>query len=197
MDIQEQKTILLVEDDVLISMATTLTIKGFGYKVISAYSGEEAVETALSSEQIDLILIDLGLGKGIDGTEAARQILGEKIIPIVFLTSHPEQEYVDKVKEITRYGYLLKNSGDFVLRSSIEMAFELFEANRQMAEEILQRAYAEKLLQQRTEALSTFNRAMIGREQRIIEMKEEVNALCRELGLEPKYPPVWRKGSES
>ncbi|MGV8119070.1 MAG: PAS domain-containing protein [Candidatus Xenobiia bacterium LiM19] len=33
------------------------------------------------------------------------------------------------MRGITRYGYVLKNSGDFVLLSSIEMAFELFEAH--------------------------------------------------------------------
>ncbi|MFH0792759.1 MAG: PAS domain S-box protein, partial [bacterium] len=54
-----------------------------------------------------------------------------------------------------------------------------------------------ELLQKRAAELETFNQAMVGREQRIIEMKEEVNALCRELRREPKYPPVWRKGAES
>jgi hypothetical protein len=40
---------------------------------------------------------------------------------------------VDKVSGVTRYGYVVKNSGDFVLQSSIEMAFELFEARRESA----------------------------------------------------------------
>jgi PAS domain S-box-containing protein len=48
----------------------------------------------------------------------------------VFLTSHAEREMVERVRGITRYGYVIKNSGDFVLRSSIEMAFELFESHR-------------------------------------------------------------------
>jgi PAS domain S-box-containing protein len=37
---------------------------------------------------------------------------------------------VDKVKNITNYGYIIKNSGEFVLIESIEMAFDLFEARR-------------------------------------------------------------------
>jgi PAS domain S-box-containing protein len=78
--------------------------------------------------------MDINLGKGIDGTEAARQILNRHNIPIVFLTSHSEKEYVDRVKEITRYGYVIKNSGDFVLQSSIEMAFELFESHQKTKE---------------------------------------------------------------
>ena len=41
---------------------------------------------------------------------------------------------VDKVKGITRYGYVLKNAGEFILLESIQMAFELFEANQQIKE---------------------------------------------------------------
>jgi hypothetical protein len=33
---------------------------------------------------------------------------------------------------------------------------------------------------------------MIDREKRIIEIKEEVNLLREEMGLEPAYPPVWK-----
>ena len=51
-------------------------------------------------------------------------------MPIVFLTSHAERETVERVRGITRYGYVVKDSGDFVLQSSIEMAFELFGAHR-------------------------------------------------------------------
>ncbi len=41
--------------------------------------------------------------------------------------------------------------------------------------------------------LEAFNEAMVEREMRIIEMKEEVNGLAAELGREAPYPPVWRE----
>ena len=123
--VTEQQTILLVEDEVFIAMAQEKKLSQFGYNVITACSGEEAVALACGDTSIDLILMDIDLGRGIDGTEAARQILDCIHIPIVFLTSHAEREMVEKVRGITRYGYIIKNSGEFVLRSSIEMAFEL------------------------------------------------------------------------
>ncbi len=124
------KTILVVEDEAIISIITSKALKRFGYEVVPVNSGEKAVEAATEHMDLSLILMDINLGEGIDGTEAARQILSARDIPIVFHTSHSEREMVEKVRGITRYGYVVKSSGDFVLQSSIEMAFELFEANR-------------------------------------------------------------------
>ncbi|HOW81918.1 MAG TPA: PAS domain S-box protein [Spirochaetota bacterium] len=128
------KKILLVEDETVTSTAETKIIAGFGYEVIPAFSGEDAVKISLEDDEIRLVLMDINLGEGIDGTEAARRIMAARNLPIVFLTSHSEKEYVDRVREITRYGYIIKNSGNFVLQSSIEMAFELFDAHQRILE---------------------------------------------------------------
>jgi len=127
-DEASRRTILLVEDQAVIAMDETKRIERFGYDVITSHSGEEAVDLCQENTNIHLVLMDIDLGSGMDGTEAATRILENREIPIVFLTSHTEKEYVDRVKQITRYRYILKNSGDFVLQSSIEMAFELFDA---------------------------------------------------------------------
>lgn len=126
-----RKTILLVEDEIILSRAESIIVEGFGYEVVAAHDGETAIDMVSGDRKIDLILMDIDLGGAVDGPEAARRILEKRNVPIVFLTSHTESDYVDRVKEITRYGYVIKNSGDFVLRSSIDMAFELFEAKMQ------------------------------------------------------------------
>jgi PAS domain S-box-containing protein len=124
-----KRTVLLVEDEAIIAIASAKKIRTFGYEVVSAGTGEKAVEIALGERSPDIVLMDIDLGAGMDGTEAASRILARREMPIVFLSSHSEEEYLDRVKKITRFGYVIKNSGDFVLRSSIDMAFELFEAN--------------------------------------------------------------------
>ncbi len=123
------KTILLVEDELIIAMNETEILENYGYSVVTVTTAEEAVET-VERDGVDLILMDIDLGAGrMDGTRAAQEILKTKELPIVFLTSHAEKEMVDRVKGITRYGYVLKNSGEFVLLEAITMAFELFEAH--------------------------------------------------------------------
>jgi|GEM_PF-858805 len=122
-------TILIVDDEQLIAQYTAVLLADYGYKTKLSYTGESAVQTVKESNNIDLILMDIDLGPGLNGPEAAQVILKDYNLPIVFITSHSEQEMVEKVRSITRYGYVIKNSGDFVLLSSIEMAFELFDAH--------------------------------------------------------------------
>jgi PAS domain S-box-containing protein len=54
-------------------------------------------------------------------------------------------------------------------------------------DDITERKRAEKALQAANEELTRFNRAMVGRELRLIEMKKEVNDLCTSAGLPPRY----------
>jgi PAS domain S-box-containing protein len=125
---EKQKTILLVEDEELLAMAEKDILENFGYNVVMANSGEEAVEIVGKTPAIDLVLMDINLGAGIDGTEAAVLILRHRDIPVVFLSSHTEPEIVEKTEKITSYGYVVKASGSTVLDASIKMAFKLFEA---------------------------------------------------------------------
>ncbi|HOO72930.1 MAG TPA: PAS domain S-box protein [Spirochaetota bacterium] len=127
------RTILIVENEAVIALNQAETVKSFGYQVMIANSGEQALDFIENSNDIGLVLMDIDLGKGMDGPQTAREILARRDIPIVFLTSHAEREIVEKVRGITRYGYVIKNSGDFVLQSSIEMAYDLFDANNKLS----------------------------------------------------------------
>ncbi len=123
-----QKTILLVEDEALIAMDEKSTLEDYGYSVITAHSGEDAVQIVDSGKTVDLILMDINLGEGMDGTDAAKIILENHDLPLIFLSSHTEREVVEKTEGITSYGYIVKNSGETVLIQSIKMAFRLFNA---------------------------------------------------------------------
>lgn len=126
--------ILLVEDEALISMTETFFLKSKGYFVISASTGDKALNIIRNNEDIDLVLMDIELGRGLSGAETAEQILAVRELPIIFLTSHSGREIVEKASGITRYGYIAKNSGDYILLSTIEMALGLFDANRKLRE---------------------------------------------------------------
>jgi len=128
--VKDNKSILLVEDEFLIAMGKQQELEKYGYTVQHVNTGEKAVE--MSKENIDLILMDIDLGKGIDGTDAAEFILKERDIPVVFLSSHMDPEVVEKTERITSYGYVVKSSSITVLDASIKMAFKLFDAQKKI-----------------------------------------------------------------
>ncbi len=120
-----KKTILLVEDEMITSLAETAMLKRNGYAVVAASSGLEAVQIVRERGDIDLVLTDINLGDGIDGVEAARIMMSERDLPVIFLSSHTEKEVADTVRSVSRYGYIAKSSGENVILASIEMAFKL------------------------------------------------------------------------
>jgi len=127
---QNPKTLLLVEDDSIIALGEKRSLEKYGYSVVHVSTGEAAIEAANATAGIDLILMDINLGAGIDGTEAAEIILADHEVPVVFVSSHSEREIVEKTERITSYGYVLKNSSITVLDASIKMAFKLFDEKK-------------------------------------------------------------------
>ncbi len=119
------KTLLLVEDEAIIAMEESSILRRRGFKVVSVSSGEGAVRLIADGEGIDLVLMDIDLGHGMDGTEAARKILEIRKIPIVFLSSHTDPDIVDRTEKIASYGYVVKQAGETVLIASVRMAFRL------------------------------------------------------------------------
>ena len=130
-----KKTLLLVEDEALIAVAQKRSLEKQDYSVIAANTGAKAVELFRNNPSIDLVLMDIDLGPGMDGTQAAREMLAVRPVPVVFLSSHSEPAVVDKTDLITSYGYVVKNAGSTVLEASIRMAFRLFEATAELAKE--------------------------------------------------------------
>jgi PAS domain S-box-containing protein len=120
--------LLLVEDEALIAMGEKLVLERLGYRVTIAATGEQAVSTVERDASVRLVLMDVDLGRGMDGTEAAARILALRDVPVVFLSSHTEPEVVSKTEAVTSYGYVVKESGPTVLDASIKMAFRLHEA---------------------------------------------------------------------
>ncbi len=129
-----KRTILLVEDEAILALTEKRSLEQYGYKVIVVNSGEKAIEAVKASAEISLVLMDINLGQGIDGTEAALIILNDHDIPIVFMSSHSEREVVEKTEKITSYGYVVKSSSITVLDASIKMAFKLYDASKKEKE---------------------------------------------------------------
>ncbi len=82
------KLVMVVDDGEVERKFMERTLTGYGYRVLLAKSGEEAIELAREHKP-DLIFLDFLMIGGMDGQEACKRIKSEsyaKDIPIVFLS---------------------------------------------------------------------------------------------------------------
>ena len=84
------KKILVVDDDTKTVELVKLYLNRDGYKVITAYEGEEALRLARETHP-DLIVLDLML-PGINGLEICRTLRKESDVPIIMLTAMTTDE---------------------------------------------------------------------------------------------------------
>lgn len=68
-----------------------------------------------------------------------------------------------------------------------ERTGELVQINTVLSKEVMTRKEMEEALRLKLEEVETLNKIMMGREERILELKDEVNALLTELGKAVRY----------
>ena len=114
--------ILIVEDEPLIAedLSDCISASGLGVAGI-AYSADEALQM-LSAEKPDAVLLDISLGEGPDGIDVAAEINRFHKIPFVFLTSHTDRGTIDRAKETSPSGYLVKPFREAEILPTLELA---------------------------------------------------------------------------
>lgn len=90
---ENQKKILVVEDEPTLAETLTYNLEGQGYAVFSCGNGKDALHVA-KSEQPDLVILDVML-PGIDGFEVCRILRRDTNIPILMLTARSSE--IDKI----------------------------------------------------------------------------------------------------
>lgn len=86
---EKKHTILIVEDNQDSRELVVKVLKAYGYLMIEAIDGEEALAKA-AAEHPDLILMDISLPK-LDGYEVIRRLKAQEAFastPIIALTAH-------------------------------------------------------------------------------------------------------------
>jgi diguanylate cyclase (GGDEF)-like protein/PAS domain S-box-containing protein len=119
----EKKTILVVEDEVVIAMDLRATLIDLGHEVPDIItSGEAAIQIALELRP-DLVLMDIHLSDALDGIDAAAAITQALDIPVIYLTAYADEETLQRASLTTPFGYILKPFEARELRANIEIAF--------------------------------------------------------------------------
>jgi CheY-like chemotaxis protein len=122
--------VLIVEDEPLIAEDIRDCLTNVDYSVVAVAHNKEQALAALKKEVPDLALLDINLGKNMDGLEIAKIINEEFYIPFIFLTSYSNRPVIEKAKITRPMGYIMKPFNERDLYSSIEIALYNFFAGQ-------------------------------------------------------------------
>jgi DNA-binding LytR/AlgR family response regulator len=115
-------TVLIVEDDPIISADLTYLMRDFGYSPFPPLKNADDTLMMLENITPDFILMDVSLEGDVDGIDLATEINKIKSIPIIFLTAHHDRATIDRIKATQPSAYLVKPLQEFNLQTSIELA---------------------------------------------------------------------------
>lgn len=114
--------VLVVEDQILLAVAIQQTVADAGYEVVGiASDAEDALRLAVQHRP-DLILMDVSLGRGPDGIDAAHSIAAGMTVKIVFATAHTDEHTVARIAESGLGSLLAKPFSDDQLLAAMERA---------------------------------------------------------------------------
>lgn len=98
---------------------------------------------------------------------------------------------VQKLLALVQEAYDQADADRSLLEHSLDLTSqEMMERYRQLLKEIEQRRQAEETLLRNNQELKAVNETMLGREERVLELKEEVNQLLARLSEEPRYGSI-------
>ena len=94
--------VLIADDQKMVRQMFETVLNGTSDYMIAGMAKTAAETVRICLEQkIDLVLMDVVMGYGMDGLDAAKQIKQERPdVKIMIVTSMPETTYIDRAKEI-------------------------------------------------------------------------------------------------
>jgi PAS domain S-box-containing protein len=126
--------ILVVEDEALIAANLVKILSSLGYTVYKPVAtGEDAIRS-VTTEQPDLVLMDIELIGAMTGIEAAEKIRAIADIPIVYLTAYTDDLRLGQARLTEPYGYIVKPAQSPELHATIEMAMYKHTLDRKLKE---------------------------------------------------------------
>ena len=177
---KSQVSVLVVEDEPIVARDLVTTLARLGYTVTgSTAQGEEALVLARERHP-DVVLMDIRLAGAMDGIEAAEHLRREDDPAVIYMTAHSDRATLDRAKLTEPFGYILKPFETRDLETHIEMALYRHEAERKLRESATS-------LRRSNKELEYMNGLMVNRELRMIELKKEIDELCRKYGQASRY----------
>ena len=110
--------ILITEDDAIIREGICAYLSEFGYEIIEARDGQEAL-SKFESNKIDLVILDIQIPL-INGLDTLRKIREKSNLPVLILTAFSDEEFKITAFSNLADGYIEKPFSLPVLKARID-----------------------------------------------------------------------------
>lgn len=119
-----RKTVMIVEDDLILNLLYESYLEKLGYDAEGELVyGKTAIEVARRISP-DLILMDISLEGDMDGIDAMKEIRKFSDVPVIYITGNSDPYHVQRAKETNYIDYLVKPIEFSDIRESLERNFE-------------------------------------------------------------------------
>lgn len=110
---EDQKVVLVADDDRDLVTALTIRLRASGFKVVGAYDGAETYTQAIKHNP-DLIILDIRMpsGGGFYAIDQIKHSLTLRDIPVIFLTAFDDEDMKEQARELGAAGYFRKPFND-------------------------------------------------------------------------------------
>ena len=116
------RDILVVEDENIVALDMRMRLEAMGYRVVDVVeTASLAIERAASLSP-DFVLMDIKLKGEQDGIEAAGHLRERAEVPVIFVTAFTDERTLERAKQASPYGYIVKPFHERELRIAIELA---------------------------------------------------------------------------
>lgn len=114
--------ILVVEDDLIYCEVIENILQNMGYEAVAIVDNSGEALRLFKAITPDLVLLDISIRGNLDGISVAQKINEIKPTPLIFITSHKEEELFTKAKQTFPFAYIYKDLDETQVQRAIEIA---------------------------------------------------------------------------
>jgi len=124
MEQNKKGRVLIVEDDMLLSMVEERLITKLGFDVVGKVTKATDAIDKTTELNPDIIIMDISLKGEMDGIEAMEMIREKSNVPVIYLSGSSDRYYLERAKKTGFSGFLTKPVTSADLKEPLYLALK-------------------------------------------------------------------------
>ncbi|MGF1668905.1 MAG: response regulator [Balneolaceae bacterium] len=122
-DIPDNYKVLIVEDDLILSIALSMMLKKIGFNNVEKVVNADEARDKMDEFAPDLLIMDINLGPGISGIDFVKEIQDSNQVDVIYITGNSDMFNRMQAGETDYIDYLTKPVTPAELKKSLSKLF--------------------------------------------------------------------------